>query len=50
MEILGWIFGSAGMVFGLIAMGRISALEKKLKESGLLDPEFDSDKEIDSLK
>lgn len=42
MEYMGMVFGIIGFVFGLIAMGRIEALEKKLKASGVLPPDFDS--------
>ena len=46
MEAMGYILGSAGFVFALVAMGNVSAinsrvnnLEKKLKEHGILDDE-----------
>lgn len=48
MEIFGWLFGTAGMVIALLACARVDALEKKLKEKGVLDPEFNSEKETQS--
>lgn len=49
MEFLGLIFGSMGMtfgIFGLIAFTKISALETKLKETGVLDASFNSEEEL----
>lgn len=40
MGSMGFIFG----IFGIVAYSRIDALEKKLKESGVLDKQFDSEK------
>lgn len=46
METMGFVFGMSGLSFGLIgfiyginAMNKISALEKKLREKGILDDE-----------
>ena len=49
MEIFGLIFGSAGIglgMFGFFAYMRITALEKKLKDAGVLDKNFDSEKSM----
>jgi len=46
MEVIGFVFGLAGLSFGLIAYMRIAALEKKLKELGTLPEDFDSEKNI----
>ena len=40
--IIGMSMGSMGFIFGIIAMGRIDKLEKKLKEIKLLDESFKS--------
>lgn len=49
MENLGFIFGLISMSFGitfgifsLIAYTKVTALEKKLKETGVLDKDFNS--------
>ena len=45
MENLGFIFGMTGMtfgIFGFIAFTKVTALEKKLKETGVLDKDFNS--------
>ncbi len=47
MDIIAWFFGFIGMLFGLIAYARVGALEKKLKESGVLDQSFNSKEEIE---
>ena len=39
-----FVFGLMGLAFGLIAYHRIDQLEKRLKETGLLDKDFDSEK------
>jgi hypothetical protein len=46
MGILGFVFGMMGMSFGLIAFTKVSALEKKLKETGVLDKDFNSEEEL----
>ena len=38
-----WIFGIIGITFGLCAYDRVSKLEKKLKELGVLDGEWKSE-------
>jgi hypothetical protein len=47
MDFLAWFFGFIGMSFGIIAYARVGALEKKLKESGVLDQSFNSEEEIE---
>ncbi|WP_187409102.1 hypothetical protein [Saccharophagus sp. K07] len=47
MDTIGWIFAITGMCIGFSAYARVGALEKKLKEEGILDASFDSEKEID---
>lgn len=47
MDVMAWIFGSTGMVIALVAYTRVGVLEKKLKESGILDKSFDSEKEAE---
>ncbi|WP_169713930.1 hypothetical protein [Oceanicoccus sagamiensis] len=46
MDTTGFVFGMIGFTFGLLAFLKIGALEKKLKETGVLDKDFDSEKEI----
>jgi hypothetical protein len=46
MEIMGFIFGLAGLSFGILAYLRIGALEKKFKETGALDQNFNSQEQI----
>ena len=36
--------GILGFIFGIIALARIRKLEKQLKETGVLEQEFDSGK------
>lgn len=36
--------GVLGFIFGMVALVRIKKLEKQLKENGVLDKEFDTDK------
>ncbi len=38
--IIGMAFGIMGMGLGAVAFQRLSALEKKLKESGILDKDY----------
>lgn len=40
--IIGMSLGTMGFIFGIIAVGRIDKLEKKLKELNVLDQEFKS--------
>ena len=44
MESIGFIFGLFGFMLGALAFFRMNALEKKLKETGVLDGKFDSQK------
>ena len=37
--IIGMSVGAMGFIFALIALGKISKLEKQLKEKGVLDEE-----------
>lgn len=49
MGILGFILGLMGTtfgIFGFIAFTKVSALEKKLKETGVLDSAFNSEEEL----
>ncbi len=46
MEVIGFVFGLAGLSIGLIAYMRVTNLEKKLKEQGALPEDFDSEKNI----
>jgi hypothetical protein len=46
MGILGFVFGTMGMIFGLVVYTKVSALEKKLKETGVLDRDFNSEEEL----
>ena len=46
MEVMGFIFGMFGFTLGAFVFLRINALEKKLKEIGVLDKDFNSEKEI----
>ena len=43
MENLGFVFGLTGAGVGLLAYFRLNALEKKLKDSGVLDQDFNSE-------
>ena len=47
MDFLAWMFGLMGMAFGSMAYARVGALEKKLKESGVLNKSFNSEEEIE---
>jgi hypothetical protein len=40
--IIGMSLGTMGFIFGVIAVGRIDKLEKKLKELNVLDKDFKS--------
>jgi len=46
MTTLGFIFGVAGLAFGLIANSRLNKLEDKLKELNVLDEDFSSGERI----
>lgn len=46
MNTLGFIFGIAGLAFGLIANSRLNKLEDKLKELEVLDKDFKSGERI----
>ena len=45
MENVGFLFGIFGLMLGVFAIKIITVLEKNLKETGVLDKEFDSKKE-----
>ena len=50
MEIIGFVFGMVGMtfgIFGILAYYKITALEKKIKDSGVLDKKSNPKNEID---
>ncbi len=40
MEIVGMTFGIVGMVFAVIALAKVSKLEKQLRDTGVLDKEY----------
>ncbi|NOG46040.1 MAG: hypothetical protein HND50_12435 [Calditrichaeota bacterium] len=40
LGIIGFVFGMSGLSFALISYQRISKLENKLKEIGVLDKDF----------
>ena len=40
---VGFSLGTVGFIFALVALGKISNLEKRLKETGVLDKEYKSD-------
>jgi hypothetical protein len=41
--IAGFSLGTVGFIFAMVALDKISKLEKQLKETGLLDKEYTSD-------
>ena len=41
--IIGMSVGSAGLVLAIIAMSKISSLEKQLKDKGILNKDFESE-------
>ena len=41
MEVIGFIFGLTGLSFALSALAKISSLEKRLAEAGVLKPATD---------
>lgn len=43
MENVGFVFGIFGFMLGAFALQRITVLEKKLKEAGVLDKNIDSE-------
>jgi len=43
MEVLGFIFGIIALGTASSALAKIAALEKKLKERGILEKEFKSE-------
>ena len=45
MENVGFIFGLFGFLIAASALQKITSLEKKLKEIGVLDKDFDSEKD-----
>lgn len=49
MAYIGTVFGIMGMSFGIlgiIAYSRVDKLEKRLKELGILAPDYSSEEEI----
>jgi len=46
MEIMGFIFGIIGFVFALFVYMRQNTLEKKMKETGVLDKDYHSENEF----
>lgn len=46
MEIIGFIFGMTGLAMGILAYFRVDKLEKKLKETGIVDKDFSSGAEL----
>ena len=44
--VVGMSFGASGLVFAMIALAKISKLEKKLKETGVLDKEYESGEDV----
>ena len=40
---VGFSLGTVGFIFALAALDKISKLEKRLKETGVLDKEYKSD-------
>ena len=40
---VGFSLGTVGFIFALVALDKISKLEKRLKETGVLDKEYKSD-------
>lgn len=46
MEILGFVFGLTGAGVGLLAYFRLNALENKLKDSGVIDQDFNSKDQV----
>lgn len=44
MEIVGFMNGTLGLVFALIALARVGNLEKKLKQFDVIPHGFDPDK------
>ena len=40
--IIGFSLGAMGFIFGMSAFARLGKLEKRLKETGVLDPDFKS--------
>lgn len=39
-SILGMVFGIIGMTFGIIAFSKLVNLERRLKETGILDDNY----------
>lgn len=40
--VVGFSFGIVGFIFAMVALDKISKLEKQLKETGVLDKEYKS--------
>jgi len=45
MEVLAFCLSAAGLTFALMALGRISNIEKKLKDFDVIPRDFDPDAE-----
>jgi hypothetical protein len=43
MEIIGFCLGTLGFILGAVALAKLTKLEKHLKETGILDKDFQSD-------
>lgn len=41
MEVMGFVFGLIAFVFAISALGKVSKLEKQLKEAGVLKEGFE---------
>ena len=50
MEVMAFCVGAAGLAFALIALGRISNIEKKLKDFDVIPRDFDPDEESKESK
>lgn len=46
MAFFSLVFGIIGFSFGLISYSRMDKLEKRLKELGVLEPDYNSDEEF----
>jgi len=46
MEWIAYLFGTLGFIFGMSALNKISALEKKLEKAGVLPAAEDQDSDL----